>query len=33
MSACLVATHDPDVLALADRVLRLTEGELTERAP
>jgi ABC-type lipoprotein export system ATPase subunit len=32
-AACLVATHDPDALAFADRVLRLADGELTERAP
>jgi putative ABC transport system ATP-binding protein len=32
-AACLVATHDPDALAFADRVLRLVDGELTERAP
>ena len=31
-AACLVATHDPDALAFADRVLRLVDGELTERA-
>jgi ABC-type lipoprotein export system ATPase subunit len=32
-AACLVATHDPDALAFADRVLHLADGELTERAP
>jgi ABC-type lipoprotein export system ATPase subunit len=30
-AACLVATHDPDALAFADRVLHLADGELTER--
>jgi ABC-type lipoprotein export system ATPase subunit len=32
-AACLVATHDPDALVFADRVLRLADGELTERTP
>ena len=32
-AACLVATHDPDALAYADRILRLADGELTERVP
>jgi putative ABC transport system ATP-binding protein len=32
-AACLVATHDPDALQFADRVLRLADGELTERSP
>jgi ABC-type lipoprotein export system ATPase subunit len=32
-AACLVATHDPDALAFADRVLHLVDGELTERTP
>ncbi|HEY4728854.1 MAG TPA: hypothetical protein VIJ32_11775, partial [Actinomycetes bacterium] len=27
----LVATHDPDALQFADRVLHLADGELTER--
>jgi ABC-type lipoprotein export system ATPase subunit len=27
----LVATHDPDALEFADRVLHLADGELTER--
>ena len=31
-AACLVATHDPDALRFADRVLRLADGELTERS-
>ena len=31
-AACLVATHDPDALQFADRVLRLADGELTERS-
>jgi ABC-type lipoprotein export system ATPase subunit len=30
-AACLVATHDPDALRFADRVLHLADGELTER--
>jgi ABC-type lipoprotein export system ATPase subunit len=30
-AACLVATHDPDALQFADRVLHLADGELTER--
>jgi ABC-type lipoprotein export system ATPase subunit len=30
-AACVVATHDPDALRFADRVLHLTDGELTER--
>jgi ABC-type lipoprotein export system ATPase subunit len=30
-AACLVATHDPDALAFADRVLHLADGQLTER--
>jgi ABC-type lipoprotein export system ATPase subunit len=32
-AACLVATHDPDALQFADRVLYLADGELTERSP
>ena len=32
-AACLVATHDPDALRFADRVLYLADGELTERSP
>jgi len=32
-AACLVATHDPDALGFADRVLHLADGELTERSP
>jgi putative ABC transport system ATP-binding protein len=32
-AACLVATHDPDALQFADRVLHLVDGELTERSP
>jgi ABC-type lipoprotein export system ATPase subunit len=32
-AACLVATHDPDALAFADRVLHLADGQLTERSP
>jgi ABC-type lipoprotein export system ATPase subunit len=32
-AACLVATHDPDALQFADRVLHLADGELTEREP
>jgi ABC-type lipoprotein export system ATPase subunit len=32
-AACLVATHDPDALQFADRVLHLADGELTERSP
>jgi ABC-type lipoprotein export system ATPase subunit len=32
-AACLVATHDPDALQFADRVLRLADGELTEPSP
>jgi ABC-type lipoprotein export system ATPase subunit len=32
-AACLVATHDPDALRFADRVLQLADGELTERSP
>jgi putative ABC transport system ATP-binding protein len=32
-AACLVATHDPDALVFADRVLHLADGELTERTP
>jgi ABC-type lipoprotein export system ATPase subunit len=32
-AACLVATHDPDALQFADRVLRLADGELTEQSP
>ena len=32
-AACLVATHDPDALQFADRVLDLADGELTERSP
>jgi len=32
-AACLVATHDPDALAFADRVLHLADGELRERSP
>ena len=32
-AACLVATHDPDALAFADRVLHLADGELRERTP
>jgi ABC-type lipoprotein export system ATPase subunit len=31
-AACLVATHDPEAVAFADRVLHLVDGELTERA-
>jgi ABC-type lipoprotein export system ATPase subunit len=30
-AACLVATHDPDALRFADRVLHLADGQLTER--
>jgi len=30
-AACLVATHDPDALKFADRVLNLADGQLTER--
>jgi ABC-type lipoprotein export system ATPase subunit len=30
-AACLVATHDPDALQFADRVLHLADGQLTER--
>jgi ABC-type lipoprotein export system ATPase subunit len=29
-AACLVATHDPEALRYADRVLSLVDGELTE---
>jgi len=29
----LYATHDPELIALADRVLRLRDGRLTEAAP
>jgi hypothetical protein len=29
----LAATHDPDALAFADRVLRLADGQLSERTP
>jgi putative ABC transport system ATP-binding protein len=29
-AACLVATHDPDALQFADRVLHLADGQLTE---
>jgi putative ABC transport system ATP-binding protein len=32
-AACLVATHDPDALQFADRVLHLADGQLTEREP
>jgi ABC-type lipoprotein export system ATPase subunit len=32
-AACLVATHDPDALVFADRVLQLADGELSERTP
>jgi putative ABC transport system ATP-binding protein len=32
-AACLVATHDPDALRFADRVLHLADGELSERSP
>jgi ABC-type lipoprotein export system ATPase subunit len=32
-AACLVATHDPDALRFADRVLHLADGQLTERSP
>jgi ABC-type lipoprotein export system ATPase subunit len=32
-AACLVATHDPDALRFADRVLHLADGELTEQSP
>jgi ABC-type lipoprotein export system ATPase subunit len=32
-AACLVATHDPDALAFADRVLHLADGRLTEQEP
>jgi ABC-type lipoprotein export system ATPase subunit len=32
-AACLVATHDPDALAFADRVLHLADGQLTDRSP
>jgi putative ABC transport system ATP-binding protein len=32
-AACLAATHDPDALRFADRVLYLADGELTERSP
>jgi hypothetical protein len=32
-AASLVATHDPDALGFADRVLGLADGELTERTP
>jgi ABC-type lipoprotein export system ATPase subunit len=32
-AACLVATHDPDALQFADRVLYLADGELAERSP
>ena len=32
-AACLVATHDPDALRFADRVLHLADGVLTERSP
>jgi ABC-type lipoprotein export system ATPase subunit len=31
-AACLVATHDPDALAFADRILALEDGRLTEVA-
>ena len=31
--ACLVATHDPDALRFADRVLSLVDGTLTEVTP
>jgi ABC-type lipoprotein export system ATPase subunit len=31
-AACLVATHDPDALRFADRILDLVDGRLTERA-
>ena len=31
--ACLVATHDPDALKFADRVLSLVDGTLTEVTP
>ena len=30
-AACLVATHDPDALRFADRVLHLADGQRTER--
>ena len=30
-AACLVATHDPDALRFADRVLHLADRQLTER--
>jgi putative ABC transport system ATP-binding protein len=30
--ACLVATHDPDTLALCDRILRMDSGALEETA-
>jgi putative ABC transport system ATP-binding protein len=32
-AACLVATHDPDALQFADRILALEDGRLTEVAP
>jgi putative ABC transport system ATP-binding protein len=32
-AACLVATHDPDALQFADRVLHLVDGQLSERSP
>jgi putative ABC transport system ATP-binding protein len=31
-AACLVATHDPDALGFADRVLRLADGQLVAQA-
>jgi ABC-type lipoprotein export system ATPase subunit len=31
--ACLVATHDPDALRFADRILSLVDGTLTEVTP
>jgi putative ABC transport system ATP-binding protein len=31
-AACLVATHDPEAIRYADRVLHLIDGELGERA-
>jgi ABC-type lipoprotein export system ATPase subunit len=32
-AACLVATHDPDALRYADRVLHLVDGQLCQGAP
>jgi putative ABC transport system ATP-binding protein len=31
-AACLVATHDPDALQFADRILALEDGRLAEVA-